>query len=1292
MRTGRRFFGFWISLAIIICGVLPRRGDVAEQPDAAAETPTETEVSFTDDDLEFFEKNVRPILVERCHECHGDKEPKGELRLTSRENVLKGGESGIAVIPGDIDKSELIRAIRYDGDSFQMPPKGKLPDEEISILTEWVRRSLPWTKSDARAATSAGQSQIISLEDRAQQWPFTPLHQNAPPTPNDAAWGNNVIDSYILSTLEQADLQPALQADKRVWLRRVTFDLVGLPPTPNEIDDFVADDSPDAYERVIDRLLASPHYGERWARHWLDLVRYAETMGHEFDFDILHAWRYRDYVIRALNEGVPYDQFVVEHLAGDLLQQPRRDPVTGENESIKATGFYWLGQGKHSPVNIRAEECDTVDNQIDVFSKTFLGLTVACARCHDHKFDPIGAADYYALAGYLQSSRQQWVDVSDLERDESNYVLIGYLQAGVKHLIVDQWDEFARDDRIAQLLLDIRPLLKHELLAPGSFPDPRVEAESLKIVETTGGNARPQAMEGFGKGQWSGDKHLWWTDGQVGATLTLEIPSEKEGKYHVQVALTMARDYGIVQMSLDDKSIGEPIDLYNPQVVPTGPISLGVHDWKTGNHRLTFKITGKNENAVPAYMVGIDYVALTPSTSDSDSSTELLATVDPQLLPLARAIRTRSSSDATDLFYPWNALSTSMSAEEFQQRKVQLRDELIAIKSKTESLIEPQPKWTRFEEPDDERPIFHWIPSGIAFGWIAAQPGDLVHSSIDGKTFVDVVTRSSLHSGIDSRKLQGFIRSPTFPIERKYIDYRVRRTGGLPNPGRANKNGNISLIVDGFQVIRSPLYGHLTFVVPNDGQWHWHRQDVSRQIGHSVYIEIGDEDDGFIEVAEIRLTDNELAPTAPNNLMIELLSDETISTPELLAAGYGKLIRESVAKMKFFRPDGSILTSDQASFAEMLAEIARALSTTGALRPSKELQDEQKELLEVEQKIRPPIWALAMTDGDAEDEHVLIRGNHTKPGEVVERRFLKVFDYTAGDDPKSESRHFGAVFSSTSGRLELAEQMIDDAQPLVARVIVNRLWQHHFGEGIVPTPDNFGALGLPPNHPELLDVLAGELIAHDWSLKHIHRLIVSSATYRMSSQITDAIAEERDPNNRLLHRMNVKRLEGEPLRDALLALSGRLNPQMYGPSVMPHLTPFMEGRGRPGQSGPLDGDGRRSIYIGVRRNFLSPMFLAFDLPTPLSTMGKRSTSNVPAQALTLMNNPFVWEQSQLWSLRSSMMQELNSEARITRMYEEAFGRPPTDEERRIAMSFLEAAEWSDLAHLLINLKEFVFIP
>ena len=352
---------------------------------------------------EFFEKRVRPLLLARCHECHGAQKHKGNLRLDSRASLLAGGDTGPAIVPFKPEESLLVDAVRY-GDTYQMPPKSQLPPEEVSTLVEWVRMGAPWgAEAKAETPQPAG---TFDLQARAGHWSFRPLSSVEPPAVGDSAWVKTPVDRFILAGLIAAGLQPAPKASKLALLRRVTYDLVGLPPTPAEIEAFLADDSAGAYSKVVERLLASPQYGERWGRHWLDLVRFAETCGHEFDFDLPNAYRYRDYVIRAFNEDLPFDRFVVEHVAGDLLESPRWNDE-GCNESIVATGFFFTGEAKHSPVDVRQDEADRIDNQIDVSAKAFLGLTVSCARCHDHKFDPISTKDYYALTGYLQSSRFQ---------------------------------------------------------------------------------------------------------------------------------------------------------------------------------------------------------------------------------------------------------------------------------------------------------------------------------------------------------------------------------------------------------------------------------------------------------------------------------------------------------------------------------------------------------------------------------------------------------------------------------------------------------------------------------------------------------------------------------------------------------------------------------------------------------------------------------------------------------------------------------------------------------------------
>ena len=426
---------FWVS-NICLLSLLLGAACVAAEPAPA-------EPAFDEASIEFFEKEVRPILTARCLECHGGgdgkKAPKGGLRMDARSELIKGGDTGAAIVPGKPGESLLVSAINY-GDVYQMPPKSKLPAKEIATLTKWVERGAPWPKEVA----AVGKVKPFDLAARRDEhWCWHPIKDHAPPSVTDAAWPTTSVDRFILAKLEAKSLKPAPQADKLVLLRRIYFDLVGLPPSVEELDAFVKDESPQALEHVVDRLLGSVHFGERWGRHWLDLVRYAETRGHEFEPIIPNAWQYRDYVIRALNADVPYDRLLKEHIAGDLVE-PRWREVEGRglrvegqrrpspdlqpstlnlqpriNESVLGTGFWFLGEEVHSPVDIRKDETDRIDNRLDVLSKTFLGLTVACARCHDHKFDAISQRDYYALAGFALSGsyRQVRVDTEAQHRE-----------------------------------------------------------------------------------------------------------------------------------------------------------------------------------------------------------------------------------------------------------------------------------------------------------------------------------------------------------------------------------------------------------------------------------------------------------------------------------------------------------------------------------------------------------------------------------------------------------------------------------------------------------------------------------------------------------------------------------------------------------------------------------------------------------------------------------------------------------------------------------------------------------
>lgn len=340
----------------------------------------------------FFESNVRPLLIAKCVKCHGDTKQKGGLRLDSREALLEGGESGAAVVPGNPKKSAIIEAINYE--SFEMPPDGKLSEEEIAVLTKWVEDGAYWPAEISKAGKSRG-GRGISDEDK-KWWAFQPISRPDVPSVANDTWSRGDIDRFIVAKLRAAELAPAPDADKATLIRRVTFDLIGLPPTPQEIEAFVNDETPDAYEKLVDRLLSSERYGERAARQWFDLIRYNESDGYRKDDFRTDMWRYRDYVIRSLNADKPLGQFISEQIAGDELDPQNPDALT-------ATGYWRLYLYEYNQRDARTHWQAILDELTDVTGEVFLGFSIGCAKCHDHKFDPILRADYFRLQAYFSS-------------------------------------------------------------------------------------------------------------------------------------------------------------------------------------------------------------------------------------------------------------------------------------------------------------------------------------------------------------------------------------------------------------------------------------------------------------------------------------------------------------------------------------------------------------------------------------------------------------------------------------------------------------------------------------------------------------------------------------------------------------------------------------------------------------------------------------------------------------------------------------------------------------------------
>ena len=414
-----------VLTAILLTSAAFAETPVAKAPDAAAS--------------DFFETRIRPILAKNCYGCHAGETgtPMGGLYLNSRKGMLTGGKSGPAIVPGKPEDSLLIHALKYEG--RKMPPSGQLNDAVIADFEKWVSMGAPDPRVDKVATVKPS---AINIDKGREYWAFQPPQKPVVPKVKNAKWSSAAIDRFILARMEKERVTPVLDADRATWLRRVTFDLIGLPPTPEEIDAFVQDRSKDAYAKVVDRLLASDRFGERWGRHWLDVARYADSVGRGRNYPFPYAWRYRNWVIDAFNSDMPYDQFVREQIAGDLLPS---DNVDQHNQQLIATGFLTLGSHDLVEQNPTVFRMDVIDEQINATSRAFMGITVGCARCHDHKFDPIPTADYYSMAGIFKSTEM----LSGLQRrprDNASYFNMSLL-ARLNYAPGEKQPEFLPDPK-----------------------------------------------------------------------------------------------------------------------------------------------------------------------------------------------------------------------------------------------------------------------------------------------------------------------------------------------------------------------------------------------------------------------------------------------------------------------------------------------------------------------------------------------------------------------------------------------------------------------------------------------------------------------------------------------------------------------------------------------------------------------------------------------------------------------------------------------------------------------------
>ncbi len=1065
----RRYTIFILALTSI-----PHFPATGQQPPAAgiAAKVDDDHAASMKEGLALFKQDVRRILTGRCFQCHGGEKTEAELDLTNREALLRGSASGPVVKPGDAAASSLLSLVRHEQEPV-MPANGaKLDDRQIEALARWIDLGAPYDGSlvDKETDPLAWTRKTVDASAR-DFWSLLPLTHPEPPT-IEHPWVRNEIDRFILAAQQQNQLSPHQTADRTTLLRRASLDLMGLPPSPAEAKEFLEDTTPDAWPRLIERLLASQHYGERWGRHWLDVARFAESHGFEQDYDRPHAYHYRDFVIKALNADMPYNQFVQWQLAGDELAP--EDPL-----AWMATGF--LGAGVF-PTQLTEREFeparyDELDDMVATMGTSMLGLTIGCARCHDHKYDPIPSADYYRLVA-----------------------------------------TFATTIR-SNIPLDLTPEISRQQLA-------RFDEEHQALLE------RRQAYEA----QTIDPAWQRWLDDPASRTLR-PMPA----KWRV-VAFEKLESQGGASFSQQDDGV--------TVVGGTSP----AHD--------RWQLTA-------------------PSTRDTITAIRIEALAD-ERLPQRGPGRANNGNFA-------------------------LSDLRLFVRSSTSTGAQ-----------DAEQPV--------AFA----------------------AARATHQQNADSLSVQAAIDSD-------------------PNTGWAVDGGGIGKDQSAIFDLATPLT--LT------GQEQW---SLTLQFQTNTHHSLG------------RFRISVTSDSAPVELGGDSTSHALATAMQQLDAG-GRAADLNAEQREALR---HWFCQQDAHWRELQAAVEAH---------ERQKPEPQRTTVMVSSEGVPPIPHHADDRGFPHyypETYYLKRGDVTQKQGVASTGYLQALVRTEDATPRwqssSESRTQSQWPKTSYRRQALANWIVDTecgAGNLLARVIVNRVWHHHFGRGLVATPNDFGFQGERPTHPELLDWLASDFIAHGWQLKRLHTQIMNSATYQQSSLHRQDQAA-RDPENRFLWRFSPRRLEAEVIRDAILSVSGQLDPTPFGPGT---LDESMR---------------RRSIYFMIKRSTLVPSMQIFDSPEPLVSVGNRPATTVAPQALLFMNSPHVRAAADAFAaerLRNTAQaaSEETWNPIISDVYLRMLTRRPTDPEAKAAAAFLQQQQLSyerdnvpdakrmaltDYIQVMMSLNEFVFMP
>jgi hypothetical protein len=955
-------------------------------------------------------------------------------------------------------------------------------------------------------------------------WSFSPVVRPAVPKVKRQAWVTNPMDAFLLAKMEAKGFAPAPEADRRTLLRRVTFDLTGLPPTLEDVQAFLEDKSPDAWAKVVDRLLNSPQYGERWGRHWLDLVRYTDSLDkRDTDTirDINDAWRYRDWVVNALNRDIPYDEFLRQQIAGDLL--PGDIPNDINKSGTIATGLLAIGNWGNGDGDKLKTLANIADDQIDVVSRSVMGLTVACARCHDHKFDPISTKDYYALAGIFYSTRI-------LPRLQPNDAM----ELPLKIPLLTQSEKKQRAEWAANLANAEQNFAQISAKPLQEFARRSLSKTADYVYATWAFRNRPEAQAGVSLAQFAESQGLeptllrqWRDYFAAGDFRRLDVP---------------VRDWGEVSSVHVWKGRGEtPFVMCNTNPVARRFGSLEIP-------RIATAVHPGNKGVVISWQSPITgKVAVGGGVKDADTA----------------------GGNGIGWMLDWRTASGAQA---------------------------------------------------IATGEMAAGGEEYFRSEQGGQITLNVKRGDRVQLLITPQ--ENADHDGTLVLFR-IADARGQKwdlTGDIVEDVLMNGKGNPHPDAQG-----------------NADVWHFEELADSHRL----------DADEMTEDARARWRQT-----------ASLVGMEHAAQVKQAAAQFARTFRVTDAASPFWLHEREAWKGLPSHDRLAVMEAAERVDTLKASAP-------------------PPIeYANGIQDGGVpngayagfRDARIHKRGNPQALSATVPRGFPAVLsDKTAPRITKG------------SGRLELARWITHPKHPLTARVIVNRLWQHHFGEGLVRTPSNFGLLGERPTHPELLDWLASELVRQRWSLKAMHRLMLLSSAYRQSSRVPPKVAQS-DPENRWFARQSRRRLEAEAVRDSLLFVAGTLDSSRGGKAINDANTK------------------RRALYLMAIRSGDDPFRAVFDGADPSVCVEKRVETTVAPQALYLLNNQFVLERAQELAARVTKSTPDETE-RIRRLYALLFARTPTPAEEQVAHDFLHPSgvqtdatqAWRDYAHLLLCANEFVLV-